>query len=170
MIICPNCQHKEAEGSLFCSDCGAQLFPSDGTPTQAIHDSSTNQLVEKISGFSDAFPQNASSEAEVSLHILDAGQIIPLTGRDEYTLGRSAEGQSILPDVDLTSFRAYENGISRLHACIKITNRLITVMDLGSVNGSRLNGKKISAQQVYSLNHGDVLTLGKLKVQVLIRR
>ncbi len=25
MIVCPNCKHQELDGSLFCSECGAQL-------------------------------------------------------------------------------------------------------------------------------------------------
>ncbi len=169
MIICPNCQHHEAEGALFCSECGTQLVRYDGKPTKSMHNP-TNPLGEKDTVINPEYPQNVSSDAEVSLHILDAGQIIPLSGRAEYNVGRSAEGQSVLPEIDLTSFHAFENGVSRIHACIKVVEHKVTVADLGSVNGTFINGKKIQPQQSYSLNHGDILTLGKLKVQVLIRR
>jgi pSer/pThr/pTyr-binding forkhead associated (FHA) protein len=101
---------------------------------------------------------------------MDVGQILPLVGRDEFTIGRAAEGQPILPDIDLTPFRAYENGVSRLHISMKITPGEIFAMDLGSVNGTRLNSQKMTPNQPYQLKHGDVITLGKLRVQLMVRR
>lgn len=170
MIVCPNCQNKEITGALFCSECGTQLVPSDGPMTHAISHEPTNLLVEEQARIH-VFPTPPPLTGSIlSLHILDAGQILPLTGREEYTLGRAAEGQTVLPDIDLSTYRAYEKGVSRLHACIKLSGQHVTVTDLGSVNGTRLNGKKIPQNQTQTLNHGDILSLGKLKVQVLIRR
>ena len=41
-------------------------------------------------------------DAVVSLHMVDSGQFVNLTGQTEFTIGRTAEGQPILPDVDLS--------------------------------------------------------------------
>ncbi len=169
MILCPNCQHQEIPGALFCSNCGAQLVEGEGTSTQNIQRGSTNQLQDTHLPVPEIPMPIALPESQVSLYLLENGQIIPLVGREEYTLGRSAQGQPILPDIDLTPFKAYENGVSRLHASIK-AGKQIAVTDLGSVNGTLLNGKKIPPHQSHSINHGDVVTLGKLKVQVLIRQ
>jgi len=109
-------------------------------------------------------------DAVVSLHLLDCGQILPLAGRTEFTLGRVAEGQPILPDVDLSAYEAYSLGVSRLHAVLKIKPDSICIMDLGSSNGSRVNGQKIPPNQDITLNHADVISLGKFKMQVLLRR
>jgi pSer/pThr/pTyr-binding forkhead associated (FHA) protein len=76
--------------------------------------------------------------------------------------------QPILPDLDLTGYQAYEGGVSRLHATLKIEKVGITVTDLGSANGTRLNGKKIPPHTPQPLENGDILALGKFKVQVLI--
>jgi pSer/pThr/pTyr-binding forkhead associated (FHA) protein len=46
---------------------------------------------------------------------------------------------------------------------------MITVTDLGSVNGTRINGRKITAHIPHPIKNGDILTLGKFKIQVLIR-
>lgn len=43
-------------------------------------------------------------------------------------------------------------------------------MDLGSSNGTRINGQKIVPHVEYTINHGDLVVLGKLKVQVLLIR
>jgi len=93
-----------------------------------------------------------------------------LPDQDEFTIGRHVEGQVITPDVDLNQFEAYEMGISRLHATIRIdeTKNKIYVIDLGSANGSSVNGYDIPANSEVPLNHGDVLSLGKFNLKVIL--
>jgi len=104
----------------------------------------------------------------VSLKIMEGGTIIPLEGGLEFTLGRVSGNQPILPDIDLTPYQAYEGGVSRLHATIKIDKQAVTVTDLGSANGTRVNGRKVAPHTQQSLHNEDILTLGKFKIQVLI--
>jgi len=94
---------------------------------------------------------------------------LPLEGGQEFTLGRVSGTQPILPDVDLSPYGAYEGGVSRLHATISLAKEGITIMDLGSANGTRVNGKKIPPHQPMPLQHGDMISLGSFKVQILIR-
>jgi len=170
MIICPNCRHEEISGAIFCSECGALLEGISGLTTQNIPPIPPNQIAEAMEEKAQKAQETPYLEADVSLCVVDTGQIIPLDEREEFTLGRSAEGQPILPDIDLAPYRAYENGVSRLHASIKKQGRQLTATDLGSVNGTRLNGQKIPPHKPCPLNHADILTLGKLKIQILIRR
>lgn len=173
MILCPNCQHDELTGSLFCSECGAQLSFSEPLSTHSIYRSQSDGLASHQRSLTtppSVPPQTTTGDALVTLQVLELGKALPLSGRSEYTLGRVAEGQPILPDVDLSPFDAYAMGVSRLHASLKVTNQRIYVIDLGSSNGTRVNGEKMVANVDYPLNHGDLLTLGKLKLQVLIRR
>jgi predicted component of type VI protein secretion system len=113
-------------------------------------------------------PLQTPLQSWISLHLIESGQILPLADRTEFTLGRSAEGQPIVPDVDLTSYNAYANGVSRLHAAIKLVNNRIVVVDLGSSNGTYLNGVRLSPYIETPVSHGDLIYLGKLKIQVLI--
>jgi hypothetical protein len=157
-------------GALFCSECGEQLIGIEGSPATIVQKGPTNPLAEKPNRPKTApLPPPLVGNA-ISLHILDTGNILPLEGREYFTLGRSAEGQLILPDIDLSPYRAYEKGVSRLHASFTISGGQVTITDLGSVNGTRVNGKKIIPNSPQPLNHGDILTLGKLKVQVLTRK
>jgi pSer/pThr/pTyr-binding forkhead associated (FHA) protein len=91
-----------------------------------------------------------------------------LSGREEYTLGRVSGDQPILPDIDLSPFQGYEAGVSRLHATIRVDQEAVWVTDLGSVNGTLVNGKEIGTQVDFPLDHGDILTLGNLKLQLII--
>jgi pSer/pThr/pTyr-binding forkhead associated (FHA) protein len=95
---------------------------------------------------------------------------LPLSDSQDYILGRSSEDQPEKPNIDLTEYGAYEKGVSRLHATIRKAGNSFQIVDLGSSNGTRLNGNRLAPQQAYPLLHGDILSLGKLKIQILIRR
>jgi len=170
MIVCPSCKHEEFDGALFCSDCGAQLPGSQSLVTQNIQRFPTEQFPAPISPALATPVPTGPLEAVVSLYVMDAGKIIPLAGRDDFTIGRSSEGQTVLPDIDLSPFQAYEKGVSRLHASVKISSIPTALTDLGSVNGTRLNGQRIPPSKPMPLQHGDIITLGKLKLQLIIRR
>ncbi len=167
MIQCPNCQHQELPGAIFCSECGAQLPNAIGLTTHSIKKTGG---VEANSMDTAALKgsMNIPSSAVLSLQILDSGQMLPLTERDEFTLGRVSEGQPIMPDIDLSAFNGYQLGVSRLHAVLKKhRNNEITIVDLGSSNGTYLNGTRLKPHEPQKLIHGDIISLGKLKVQVL---
>jgi hypothetical protein len=160
MIECPNCKHQEIPGALFCSECGAQLVGIKPVSTQTIHGSQTDKFFEQFAGREQtSIPPPPPNDVAISLFLLATGTIIPLEGRNEFTLGRSAEGQPILPDIDLTKFLAYEHGVSRLHASVAIGKNEALITDLGSANGTRLNGQKLSPQTLRT-KHGDIVTLG----------
>lgn len=172
MIVCPNCKHKELEGAFYCAECGAQLIAVDPLSTQALQRNSSNLLTSPFLTVPTAPLMNPSEGFDllISLNFVEKGQVIHLSGKSEFRLGRFADGQAQMPDIDLTPFEAYGQGVSRLHAILKITQNRCFVVDLGSSNGTRVNGQKISPQTDYPVNHGDVVALGKLKIQVLIRR
>jgi len=168
MITCPNCHHEALDGEIFCSNCGAQLVGHERQRTQAIHETDFPDELKKPNV--DAPVSQSKIGSVLALYILDSGQILPLSDRNEITIGRVSEGQTVLPDIDLSPYKAYEKGVSRLHISIKKVDQNYTVTDLGTVNGTQLNGKKIVSGQSFQLENGDILSLGKLKIQTLIRR
>lgn len=167
MIICTNCQHKNVAGAMFCAECGAQLDGVETLVTQAVTD---EQIASELTRKS-LRPEVESSPPNswISLHLMDSGKILPLASRNEFTLGRLSEGQPIMPDIDLTPYQAYASGVSRLHSVVKRDGDRVLVMDLGSSNGTYVNGRRINPHVEEALNHGDILALGKLKIQVLLR-
>jgi len=172
MIQCPNCHHEEIEGALFCGECGAQLISTRNLTTQSIGRSSSGGLVSAIDTLvpSVSAAPNETGEFAISLHLLDSGQVLQLSGKTDFSLGRIIEGQPILPDIDLSPYEAYGQGVSRIHAGLKIVNSRVLITDLGSSNGTRVNGQKIMPHLDYPINHGDILALGRFKIQVLIRK
>jgi pSer/pThr/pTyr-binding forkhead associated (FHA) protein len=170
-VVCPNCHHQEPEGALFCPECGSKMIIDDGLSTTRIVSDQVDEEIAQKSASSSAFQVDGSEiETLISLHIVQTGQILPLVGREEFTIGRVSDGQSILPDIDLTPYEAYAQGVSRLHATIKVKDDIVVVNDLGSANGTRINKEKIPPHSDHLLNHGDIINLGQLKIQALIRK
>ena len=167
MIICTNCQHKNVAGAMFCAECGAQLDGIETLTTQAITNDQIASELNKKAPRPD--PLSTPTNSWISLHLMDSGKILPLASRNEFTLGRLSEGQPIMPDIDLTPYQAYASGVSRLHAVVKRDAERVLVMDLGSSNGTYLNGRRLNPHMEESLNHGDIVALGKLKIQILLR-
>ncbi|HLA08058.1 MAG TPA: FHA domain-containing protein [Anaerolineales bacterium] len=167
MIICSNCQHENVTGAVFCAECGAQLDGVQTLVTEAITDEQIEEELRKKAPRPDL--DSAPANSWLSLHLMDSGKILPLASRNEFTLGRLSEGQPIMPDIDLTPYQAYASGVSRLHAVVKRDGSQVFVMDLGSSNGTYINGRRLNPHMEEGLNHGDILALGKLKIQILLR-
>jgi pSer/pThr/pTyr-binding forkhead associated (FHA) protein len=109
------------------------------------------------------------SGAILGLRLIATGEIRSLLGRDNYTVGRSVEGQAVIPDIDLQSSDAYEQGVSRLHAEIRLEPEGVFVVDLDSANGTLINGKALEPQRPALVNHGDIVQLGRLRTQLISR-
>ncbi len=116
---------------------------------------------------------------KVILRSPDRNQTIELAGRGEFILGRSGQDRTAggsststvgRVDIDLSPFQAYEAGVSRHHVSIFVGENLVTATDLGSTNGTRLNGELLPRFVPEGLKDGDILTLGNLKLQVEIGR
>ena len=75
---------------------------------------------------------------------------IPLQA-DEFLIGRG-------PDCDL---RVAEYDVSRHHCLIRRRGSEVTLVDLGSANGTYVNGQRVLSQA--PLHSGDEITLGKCR-------
>lgn len=83
-----------------------------------------------------------------------------------FMLGRRDISSAVQPNFDLTPFGAAEHGVSRLHAALRYEARELMVEDLGSTNGTRLNGLPLQPGTAYRLRDNDELELGSLRVTV----
>mgnify|MGYP001085235873 CR=1 FL=1 len=100
------------------------------------------------------------ANAEENLIVIDA------PGIEGHIIGRSDAGSSYVPDVDLAPFGAQQRGISRRHAAIVRRQGAIYVVDLGSMNGTFVNNKRLSPQSAHILADGDRLSLANLHMIV----
>jgi len=168
MIKCKVCNNEEYQGVLFCAECGSQIaFVSEKRVNTLVY---PTQIRGVNVDFTQTIPKKLMEESTFILYSTEREQVIDLPDQEEFTIGRIVEGQVITPDVDLNIYEAYDMGVSRLHATIRINREknLFFVIDLGSANGSSVNGYEIPANSEVPLNHGDVLTLGKFNMKVIL--
>jgi hypothetical protein len=83
-------------------------------------------------------------------------------------LGRDIPPKEYTSFIDLDAFGALNKGISRLHALIERTdNFTYQVMDLGSTNGTFVNGEQLVPLNYMVLEHEDELLLGHFPITVV---
>lgn len=85
-----------------------------------------------------------------------SGSEIPLK-KAKFVIGRSPE----------CSLRAGSDAISRRHCEIRLTRSEISIVDLGSRNGTFVNGNRIEREEI--LESGDEVGIGPLKFQVIVQ-
>jgi hypothetical protein len=93
----------------------------------------------------------AGGRASVVIREEGSERTVALTS-DTATIGRLAECDVVLKD----------KGASRKHAQLKVRDGTWTLTDLGSTNGTRLNGQTIQSRE---LSDGDKITIGTTVIE-----
>jgi pSer/pThr/pTyr-binding forkhead associated (FHA) protein len=83
-------------------------------------------------------------------------------------LGRADPSAQTNADIDLGPHGAYQFGISRRHAMIRLRQQQLELLDLGSRNGTYLNGHKLSAHHPTVITDNDEIRLGKFVIRLNI--
>jgi DNA-binding NtrC family response regulator len=94
-----------------------------------------------------------ASRASVTLYHDDGAETVTLDPGSNMTVGRSPEADVVVPDASL----------SRLHARFRLIDGEIHLEDLGSTNGTLLNGESVGEAIVRT---GDELLLGSVRAIV----
>ena len=112
-------------------------------------------------------PIESVQNQSIMLEIVEHGQALRTPVRKRLILGRHDPNDLIRPDVDLTPFAGYRNGVSRNHARLSCNEQgYIEITDLGSSNGTYVNQRHIRPHSAYVVRNGDRLKLGKLEIIV----
>jgi hypothetical protein len=81
---------------------------------------------------------------------------VPLT-QPVSLIGRRSEARAIFPEIAL----AYDDAVSHRHALLQLDSQgALLLRDIGSSNGTRLNGQEITPMQDYPVHDADQITLG----------
>jgi CheY-like chemotaxis protein len=102
----------------------------------------------------------------IELRVVGTASVIPVQISDKIIIGRNDPDRGVSCDVDLTPYGAFTHGVSRRHALITVKDNRISIKDLESTNGTRLNDYDLLPNEEYRLQHGDELTIGQLRLQV----
>lgn len=165
MVVCSNCQSKQLDGVIFCLECGASLVDVYGN-------SSTRTLSQGVRTEPEPAVHAAREPSRMSLTVtllvLASGRRLVCELIDELLIGREDTARGILPDIDLGPEGGHDAGVSRRHAILAYRDGIWTAEDLGSANGTYVNGKRLAAQAPVRVSSGDELTCGTLRMRVEI--
>ncbi len=162
MRICPYCGSRNREGTMFCEECGHPIFGEGAAEATRQLQNAPDELGMKATWGTARLGNNTS----IIIHIRDAEEPIILQLNRELILGRLDPTSDTKPDLDLTPFGALEKGISRMHATLQRNEDTLTIIDMGSINGTYLNGQRLTPQQPRILHDGDEIRLGKLVLHI----
>jgi pSer/pThr/pTyr-binding forkhead associated (FHA) protein len=153
-VFCNQCGHRNPPESSFCSACGATLdHTGEHTAAIARTDVTDPTLLsgEGLVETADVAPGNGvlvvRGGAQNGLRFALLDRVT--------SLGRSVENDVSLDDIT----------VSRRHAVVERNGERFTVHDNGSLNGTYVNGRRIT---MADLAHGDELQVGKFHFLFLL--
>jgi hypothetical protein len=162
-VQCPHCGFECHPQETQCPRCGETLAPPISSITNAT-DRAQQADGTAVLGVNDSI----ESLPQVTLHFLPSGPHVPLSPGTPVILGRKGGVQEPAEVLDLTELHASELGVSRRHCLLLQRGSQVIVMDLGSTNGTYLNGERLPPHQVHAVTHGDRLLLGELLLIISI--
>ncbi len=175
MQQCSNCGHRNRAGIVFCENCGASLIGKMPVDTKSLDNEEENQteLAEATRRSEGEKPQGASTfpaGSYLRLELEGSPEPVLFQPKPETIFGRRDPATGAMPDIDLTPFAGYRMGVSRRHAAIRFGDeRSLDLWDLGSSNGTFLNGQRLSAHRPYRLHDGDELRLGQMVIRLFFQ-
>lgn len=192
---CPTCGHRNRPGVLLCENCGTMLTTGaqpigtrdlrdeDAVHQEELQPGDPRKATAKIpdlsqpetglsSGESQAVASAGSNvfESNMVLRIEIEGGTTPILlhpkQQRDMILGRRDPTTGAMPDVDLTPYAGYRMGVSRRHSAMRLQDKQLDVWDLGSSNGTFLNGQRLSPHRPYRVKDGDEVRLGQMVLRV----
>lgn len=174
---CPTCGQVNRVGSLICENCGSSLVGEQsivGTKRfvrnaegELVDDEGAKLSTDEVNALGSAGAMAFEEDMILRLEVEGAATPILVFPKGEIALGRRDPATGTMPDVDLTAFAAYRLGVSRKHAIIRHNQKKLEIYDLGSSNGTSVNGVKLASHQPHPLRDGDTISLGKMLMRAM---
>jgi hypothetical protein len=151
---CPVCTVPRTAGN-FCEACGYNYLT--GQPAELPADAKQWQIAISID------PQSPTDNPVPPSR---PTQIVDLA-IGSYLIGRTSQKRAILPEIPLD----FDDAVSHRHAVLEMrADRSLIVRDVGSANGTSLNGHEIPLTRDIPLQDGDTVTLGHWTKITIIKK
>ncbi len=108
--------------------------------------------------------------AVYTIYATNNGREVPLPRLGELVIGRGDLTSDYAPDIDFADGGNLALGISRRHAVIRCWMHTIEITDLGSTNGTEIEGVRIPPGIWVSVRPGQHFNLGGFCLALQVRR
>ena len=128
----------------------------------------TTKLLEKAVGHevdleSSGITETPAAPPDPHARLIESrgGLAFPLAAKKDTTIGRSDPVTGIQPDVDFTA-ADLQRSVSRRHARIRRADdgTFVLIEDMGTMNGTFVNGVRLTAGRPYPIKAGDTIVFG----------
>ena len=106
-------------------------------------------------------------EAKVFFKLAESGQRIDPSNQSELIVGRAHK--NMVPDINLTPHGGTKGGVSRRHGRLFRQDDQWYLEDLGSTNGTFINGSRLQPNKAVSIKEGDKLRFGQIELEFGIK-
>jgi pSer/pThr/pTyr-binding forkhead associated (FHA) protein len=170
---CPNCHKENRPGLLLCEHCGHQLITLSNLSRYKTSRLDAIEIPWKP--YEPPEPPQPSARpgtgtlhqaSSVTLDLIGTDQEVRVPTQGHISLGRADKDSNWQPTVDLTPYGATDQGVSRMHVDLFFESDQVFVLELGSANGTRLNGAKVTMGVAQQIRDGDELELGRMRICV----
>ena len=168
MIECPSCGRQHRPGTLFCSECGVYLLTGGPLRTEPLPESELPTARADPWASGGGAHTAESEQATLAVVMSATGRRVALPPGGEAVLGRLDATRGVFPDVDLTPDGGLEGGVSRRHARVHQQKSQFFIEDLGSANGTFLNGQRLTPYLPHPLRDGDEVQLGRVRLRISV--
>ncbi|MGH2591902.1 MAG: FHA domain-containing protein [Anaerolineae bacterium] len=168
MIECPSCGRQHRPGTLFCSECGVYLLTGGPLRTEPLPESELPTARADPWATGAGAPTAEAETSTLTVVMTASGRRVPLPTGGEAVLGRLDATRGVFPDVDLTPDGGLEGGVSRRHARVHQQKLQFFIEDLGSANGTFLNGQRLTPYLPHPLRDGDEVQLGRVRLRMVV--
>jgi hypothetical protein len=167
VLVCPKCQHQNPQDAVVCQQCGTPLGRSQyatfnvQSPTAAV--AVSQPLPVRIeTGFFD------NKLLQLEFDGKPYPERFPLKMPLLLTVGRKVITTTIMQGrfIDLVPFGGYAKGVSKQHLRIEKNAEGVHILDLGSSNGTYLDGVRIPAHRLYAVSETSQVQLGQLLMSI----
>lgn len=169
MIECPYCQTPHIHNTIFCSECGNYMLKDQSPETDPLNRIAANPESGAVNQRPAASRHLGSASYAIRLKIGARKREIELPLNKVIHVGRVDPAATVFPEIDLTDDGASARTVSRRHARILKEGDSVIVEDLGSVNGTFVNGERLVPYLPETLRDGDTLQVGQLMIDVKIQ-
>ena len=169
MIKCPFCHTPHVDNTLFCSECGTYLLEDDKRGTDPLGTSEIGWVGDSTEDSDAQTRFQGTGPLSIRLNVGDKKREVEVPLNKAIHMGRLDPASDVFPEIDLTEDNGLEKGVSRRHARILKREGTVVVEDLGSINGTFINGKRLAPYLPETLKDGDSLQLGRLLIEVKLQ-
>lgn len=159
---CPKCGHENRVGEMICAECGSDLYElMVEEATKNLSPKRTRDLRHKIPSSMDVRP--------LILYVGNITMPVAIERLPDQVIGRSDKTGGVVVDVDLTDYEGQEWGVSRRHARMDARADPPVLYDLGSYNGTFVNGVRLQPERPCALSNGDEIRFGRLATWIYFK-